>query len=103
MFNVKHSTNSLSKLSVTLSILIQLESFSELHRNDLYQAAQNEKIWTYHPVNALDDNFILWFNKAIEAQQNGEQIPFVVRQRDNNKIIGSTRFYFIKSVERPRH
>jgi RimJ/RimL family protein N-acetyltransferase len=82
------------------SARIQLESLQEQHRDELYAAAQDEAIWTYSPVSALGDKFSNWFEKALQAFKNQEQLPFVVRRITDKKIIGSTRYYHMAPEHR---
>ena len=72
---------------------IQLEPLNELHRDELYNAAQDETIWAYN--SAYGDRFYRWFDKAYSALQQQQQIPFIVRRLSDKKIIGSTRYYDI--------
>lgn len=74
---------------------LYLEPLAEDYRNDLYLAAQEEKIWTYTSTKAHGENFHKWFDKALQKQRKGEQLAFIVRQKKDKKIIGSTRFYDI--------
>ena len=75
---------------------IQLESFSEKHKNELFQSAQNPIIWQAMGVSLLDDNFEAWFDKSMSEFEGSTQIPFVVRRRADDQLIGSTRFYDIQ-------
>lgn len=85
--------------AITPSILsgfqVQLEPIHESHRTDLYTAAQDESIWTYNGSNGYGDRFHGWFDKALNALNNGQQLPYAVRRVTDHKIIGSTRFYDI--------
>lgn len=75
--------------------VIQLEMLNETHKNELYEAAQDEKIWTFTQSKAFHNHFYPWFDKAIISFQEGKQLPFIVRQQSDKKIIGSTRYYDI--------
>src|SRR5580658_5623405 len=79
---------------------IQLEPLDQSHQNDLYQTAQDSRIWTYNGSNAYGDRFYQWFSKALQNQQDGLQLPFVVRRMADQRILGSTRFYDIKCEHR---
>lgn len=74
---------------------VQLESLNESHQKELYEAAQNEAIWTYTPTRAVGDKFYQWFDKAMKGLQAGKQLPFAVRRMSDQKLIGSTRYYDI--------
>lgn len=79
---------------------IQLEPFENSHRDELRPLTQDETIWQYfsHAASGLD--FDPWFNKAIEATKNGRQLAFVVRRLQDQKIIGSSRYYDITLKQR---
>jgi RimJ/RimL family protein N-acetyltransferase len=74
---------------------LQLEPFTESHRDDLYTVAQDEAIWTYNGAKAFGDRFYRWFDKAMQCLQQQNHLPFVVRRLADQKIIGSTRYYDI--------
>lgn len=59
----------------------------------LIEAGQEEIIWTYMPARATDkEQYREELHKSLQAKQNGEQFPFVVIDKRNNRLIGSTRF-----------
>jgi hypothetical protein len=59
---------------------IRLKPLNESHKNELFDAAQDEMIWIYNGSNAYGESFDHWFEKAILASQLGQHIPFVVRR-----------------------
>ena len=74
--------------------LIKLEPLNESHRDELYNAAQDEAIWTYNSSKAFGEGFYRWFNKAISISTH---LSFIVRRISDKKLIGSTRYYDINS------
>lgn len=74
---------------------VQLEPLNESHKNELYDAAQNEAIWIYNSSKAFGERFYRWFDKAQHAFQHRQHFPFVVRRLIDKKVIGSTRYYDI--------
>jgi RimJ/RimL family protein N-acetyltransferase len=70
--------------------LIPLETS---HREALVEVAKDGKLWelwfTSVPSEVSVDKYI---NFALEEQKNGRALPFVVINKANNKIIGSTRY-----------
>ena len=74
---------------------IQLEPLDESHKNKLYEAAQDESIWTYFSSKVVGEGFYRWFDKAMQSFQDKQHLPFIVRRLSDNKIIGSTRYYDI--------
>lgn len=79
--------------------VIQLEPLNDAHKDELYHAAQDEKIWKYVPK-LSGDRFYRWFDKAIKCFDQQQHLPFIVRNLSNNKIIGSTRYYDISMENR---
>lgn len=71
---------------------VQLEPLNDSHKSELYNAAQDESIWTYNSSKAFGEGFYRWFNKAITASTH---LPFIVRRISDKRIIGSTRYYDI--------
>jgi len=78
---------------------VQLEPFNESHKAELYEAAQDEALWTYHRSTGFGDKFYRWFDKAMHHLEQQEHLPFVVQRLSDKKIIGTTRYYNIK----PKH
>lgn len=85
----------LIKPTILTSHRVQLEPLREEHRHSLYDAAQNEAIWTFSPSDGYGENFHPWFDKAIEASKLLSQYTFAVRHLADNRIIGSSRYYDI--------
>src|SRR5579862_3493684 len=74
---------------------IQLEPLHHTHKEELYNIAQDERIWTFSAFKAFGQDFAPWFDKSISLLSRKEQIPFIARCLNSNKIVGSTRFYNI--------
>lgn len=92
MFNIK--------AVVLEGLRIQLEPLNESHKQELYTAAQDETIWTYNSVKACGERFHHWFDKAMQALQNQQQYPFIVRRLSDAKIMGSSRYYDVSHEHR---
>ena len=74
---------------------VTLIPLHESHREILRPLAEDESIWRYMPSNSMGEHFNAWFDSALAAQASGSQVPFVVSRNEDQKIIGSTRFYHI--------
>lgn len=72
---------------------IQLELLQKNHYEILKTLSEDDKVSTYSP--ALKLKFDHWFEKALQNQPEDAQISFIIRRLQDNKIIGSTRFYQI--------
>jgi RimJ/RimL family protein N-acetyltransferase len=73
---------------------VELEAINESHREHLRTAAQEESTWIYMPYAAAGENFDYWFEKALSGLEKN-QLTFIVRKKQDQKIIGSSRFYNI--------
>jgi RimJ/RimL family protein N-acetyltransferase len=76
---------------------IRLEPLRREHAKHLYQAAQDPAIWPYMSYNPSVSLAAMqeWITKALEAQEYGHQVPFVIVHLTNEAIIGSTRYLTI--------
>lgn len=80
---------------------VKLLPLSEEHIEELIEASQHEIIWTYMPVKGTDkEKLRAALKEAIIKREKGEQYPFVVINRENGKIIGSTRFLDLNEEHR---
>ena len=72
-----------------------LEPLNALHREPLRDAAaEDQSVWKYFPIyDGAGADFDHWFDFTLERYENYEVFPFAVRRREDNKIIGTTRFY----------
>ena len=57
----------------------------------------DQSIWTYFPINfnGAGEDFDHWFDYTLQRSANDEHVPFAVRRRADDRIIGTTRFYDI--------
>jgi hypothetical protein len=62
------------------------------HLTGLYEASKNPDIWTYLPqkVSNLEDMTHV-INDALKLMEKGMEIPFVVIDQEDNRIVGTTR------------
>jgi RimJ/RimL family protein N-acetyltransferase len=74
---------------------ITLEPLVETHRDALREIANDPTIWSYMVTSAFGNHFNPWFDKALQTQLNQESIAYAIRDNTNQKLIGSSRFYFI--------
>jgi RimJ/RimL family protein N-acetyltransferase len=74
-----------------------LEPLQMHHAADLYRAAQEQGIWAYMPLNpsrSLED-MQAWIASALNDQQAGTALPFVIIDNISGKVVGSTRYLLI--------
>jgi RimJ/RimL family protein N-acetyltransferase len=79
---------------------IILEQLSESSREHLRSVAQDKEIWTFNGTSGFGDQFDFWYDKALKSAELGSHLPFLVRRKSDNAIIGSTRFYDIEAEHR---
>lgn len=72
-----------------------LEPIDNSYFESLYHAAQYPEIWRFTPTNGIGENFNFWFEAATKAKNIEQQFAYVIRRHEDQKIIGTTRFYDI--------
>lgn len=86
------------KPGTLIGSIVILEPLKPQHREELRKAAnEDQSIWTYFPINynGAGDDFDDWFDYTLVRYSNEEHLPFAVRRRLDNKVVGTTRFYDI--------
>jgi RimJ/RimL family protein N-acetyltransferase len=80
---------------------VRLEPLSAAHEESLIAAAGDGELWnstvTVVPSRATMAAYIA---SALEAQAQGQELPFVIIRRSSEQIVGTTRFYFIDRENR---
>jgi RimJ/RimL family protein N-acetyltransferase len=71
---------------------VQLEPLGNLHREALRAAADDERIWSHTLTAAHGPEFDRWFEDALTQRSAGRQVPFAVRRRVDQAIVGSTSY-----------
>lgn len=79
--------------------LVPLET---AHAAALFESGRSPEIWAYMPMwVATADDMARLVREALEAQTQGREVPFVVRDRAAaGRVVGSTRFLEITPVHR---
>ncbi|MCU6712994.1 GNAT family N-acetyltransferase, partial [Paenibacillus sp. J5C_2022] len=80
---------------------VRLSPMNRSHTNALYAAAKEAAIWTYLPLKIdkiADMNRLI--DEALEERERGLACPFVVYDRQLNKLVGSTRYLNISTANR---
>lgn len=79
---------------------VDLLPLNEAHFSVLENLAKDKRIWEFYSYDCSDPNtFSAFFKTAFIERDKGSQLPFVVFHKQQNKIIGSTRFIDIQ----PKH
>ena len=75
---------------------VRLEPMSREHEKDLAAAAQDGKLWelwfTSVPAPGETAGYV---DTALQGQEDGHMLPWVVRESASGKIVGSTRYHDI--------
>lgn len=98
----KHIKNNLIRHPLTLKgSNVDLISLDRDHFSQLETAAKDERIWEYYIVNcSRHDKFNETYSEALDERDKGTQFPFVIFHKNDNKIIGSTRFLDIQPANK---
>jgi RimJ/RimL family protein N-acetyltransferase len=79
---------------------VRLEPITPEHEPALWEAAQDERIWeTTHLLIQTRDDFAVWMENALDEQQRRVAAPFVTRDAESGRVLGSTRY----GTLRPEH
>jgi RimJ/RimL family protein N-acetyltransferase len=83
---------------------VYLECLTEKHRESIRPPAKDERIWEFNKGLLIDDNYNKTFDAYIDGALdrkglNGQQ-AFVIRQVNDDAIIGMTRLYEISTKEK---
>ncbi len=81
--------------------LVVVEPLAPEHEDGLWNAANDERIWTWMPVNAIESReaFAAWFVEALERTAAGLDQAFAVLDVRSGSPLGSTRYLAL----RPEH
>ena len=75
---------------------MKLVPLEHAHFPDLLEIGKQEKIWEHISINGADrDRLLQHLKSAVLKRGTGEQYPFTVIDKLQNKIIGSTLFHNI--------
>jgi RimJ/RimL family protein N-acetyltransferase len=82
--------------------VVRIEPLAPTHLHDLFEAAQDDAIWTYLPTNpsASRDDMAGWIEDALAVRETGAQLPFAIIARSTARAVGSTRYLNIAPRDR---
>ncbi len=76
----------------------QLEPLTQQHLAEILLAAADGELWQLFFTSVpTPEKTADWLSLALQMQDLGQALPFIVRDRRNGKIVGSTRFCNIDS------
>jgi RimJ/RimL family protein N-acetyltransferase len=81
--------------------IVVVEPLAPAHEAGLWEAALDEAVWRWLPVNAVADreSFHAWFEDALARADAGLDVPFTVVDAGTGAPLGSTRYLNL----RPEH
>jgi RimJ/RimL family protein N-acetyltransferase len=80
---------------------IRLEPMRASHAPALLEAGRDEAIWAWMPARPLTaETMDGWLEKAMQAESQGREYPFVVVRLEDNRVIGSTRYLDVQEDDR---
>jgi RimJ/RimL family protein N-acetyltransferase len=80
---------------------LRLEPMRLLHAQALLDAGRDDAIWTWMPAKPVTpEKMERWLERAMEAESQGREYPFVVVRLEDNRVIGSTRYLDVQEADR---
>ena len=80
---------------------VRLEPLTFAHEPALNEAAADGELWkTDVTIIPKPDGMNAYIEFALEGLNHETQLPFVIVQPDNNRVVGTTRFYEIRRQDR---
>lgn len=80
---------------------VRLEPLSLTHTQELIRAAADGELWTSAvTIIPTPEGMAAYIEAALQGQATGQELPFVIIRRQSGQVVGTTRFYNIKSADR---
>ncbi|WP_088102867.1 GNAT family N-acetyltransferase [Halalkalibacter urbisdiaboli] len=80
---------------------VRLVPMSNEHSEELFKASNHSEIWTYSPGNInKPEDMLNTINDLLELKKQGLWYPFVILDKNTNKIVGSTSYLEISPQHR---
>jgi RimJ/RimL family protein N-acetyltransferase len=80
---------------------IRLEPMRPSHAAALLEAGRSPEIWSWMPARPTTPAAMeSWLEKAMRAESQGREYPFVVVDRPDSRVIGSTRYLNVEEDDR---
>jgi N-acetyltransferase len=71
------------------------------HEEALVQAASDGELWNSTvTIVPTPETMAAYIQAALDAQARGDELPFAIIQKSKNRIVGTTRFYYIRPTDR---
>ncbi|HKP46377.1 MAG TPA: GNAT family protein [Pyrinomonadaceae bacterium] len=80
---------------------VRLEPLLASHAEALVSAASDGELWTSMvTVVPSSDTIADYLQAALNGQAQGRELPFVIIRKANDQIVGTTRFYEMRPLDR---
>ena len=80
---------------------VLLQPLEVMHIEKLIHLAKDKRIWQHYAIDGSDTNKLKSsLETALIEREKGKQYPFVIILKNDNKIIGSTRFLDIQAEQK---
>jgi RimJ/RimL family protein N-acetyltransferase len=80
---------------------VVLEPMQESHEDGLLEAARDGELWKlWYTSVATPDAVISYVRDALKMRENFGAMPYVIRRKSDNRIVGSTRFFNVDAKNR---
>jgi RimJ/RimL family protein N-acetyltransferase len=71
------------------------------HEEALVQAASDGELWnSTFTIVPTPETMAAYIQAALDAQARGDELPFTINQKSTNRIVGTTRLYYIRPTDR---
>lgn len=71
---------------------VRLEPLAEEHRDGLYAASDDDRVWAFLPAGGRGPEFDRAFDDALAMRETGKRLPYAVRLLTTNELIGATAY-----------
>lgn len=80
---------------------VKLEPLQREHNEGLSKAAADGELWKLKYTNVpTEERMLATIENALANRDAGTELPFTVRRLSDQKIVGTTRFYFLSQEHR---
>ena len=81
--------------------LVRLEPMTTAHEDGLWEASRDERTWRWLSIEQPQtrEEMRAYVEAALALEREGAEMPLVTRRRDDDRIVGSTRYLAL----RPEH
>lgn len=81
--------------------LVILEPLEERHAEELWEAAQDPRIWEWLADLGGDrELFDSWMRQSLEATAAGREGVFAIRRKADGRLVGSSRYLNVRPADR---